>query len=65
MYPSLVGALQYLTFTRSDIQFTVNQVCQNFQSFTQEDLKTVKRILWYLRGTMNFRIGFLLKALIL
>lgn len=41
---SLVGALQYLTFTRPDIQHAVNQVCQHFQSPTQHHLRAVKRI---------------------
>ena len=32
LYRSLVGALQYLTFTRPDIAFAVHQVCQFMNS---------------------------------
>ncbi|XP_060667174.1 uncharacterized mitochondrial protein AtMg00810-like [Ziziphus jujuba] len=44
-YRSLVGALQYLTFTRPDIQQAVNHVCQHFQTLPQQHLRVVKRIL--------------------
>ncbi|KAH9801961.1 retrovirus-related pol polyprotein from transposon RE2 [Citrus sinensis] len=58
-YRSLVGSLQYLTFTRPDITHAVNKVCQHFQSPTKQDLKAVTRILCYLKGTLDFGLRFL------
>jgi len=45
-----MGALQYLTFTRPDICFAVNRVCQ----FMHAPTDTVKRILRYLKGTVSY-----------
>ncbi|XP_021803810.1 uncharacterized protein LOC110748084 [Prunus avium] len=50
-YRSLVGALQYLTWTRPDIAFAVNQVCQHMQTPRIPHLSAVKRILRFLKGT--------------
>ncbi|XP_015885158.1 uncharacterized mitochondrial protein AtMg00810-like [Ziziphus jujuba] len=61
-YRQLVGALQYLTFTRPDIQFAVNRVCQFFQKPTMLHLKMVKRILRYLKGTMLYGLRFLAQS---
>ena len=58
-YRQLVGALQYLTFSRPDIVQAVNKVCQKFQSPTIGDLSAVKRILRYLKGTMDYRLRFI------
>ncbi|KAK9214397.1 hypothetical protein WN944_006389 [Citrus x changshan-huyou] len=58
-YRSLVGSLQYLTFTRPDITHAVNKVCQHFQSLTKQDLKAITRILRYLKGTLDFGLRFL------
>ncbi|KAB2605443.1 sodium/metabolite cotransporter BASS1 [Pyrus ussuriensis x Pyrus communis] len=44
-YRSIVGALQYLTFTRPDIAFSVNQCCQFMHSPMDSDVVAVKRIL--------------------
>jgi hypothetical protein len=44
-FHSLVGALQYLTFTRPDLSFTVNQVCQFMHSPIDTHLVAAKRIL--------------------
>lgn len=52
-YSSLVGALQYLTLTRPDICFAVNKVCQYLHAPTTVHWSAVKRILRYVRGTMN------------
>jgi hypothetical protein len=37
-FRSMVGALQYATFTRPDIQFAVNQVCQFMHSPSSDHL---------------------------
>jgi histone deacetylase 1/2 len=50
-YRSIVGALQYLTLTRSDISFSVNKMCQYLQAPTSSHWATAKRILRYVQGT--------------
>jgi hypothetical protein len=58
-YRSIVGALQYLTFTRPDICYSVNYVCQFMQSPTVAHFKLVKRILRYISGTSHFGMRLL------
>ncbi|RVW44406.1 Retrovirus-related Pol polyprotein from transposon RE1 [Vitis vinifera] len=55
-YRSVVGALQYVTLTRPDIAFAVNKACQFMQQPTTTHWLSVKRILRYLRGTMQDRL---------
>ncbi|KAM1794483.1 hypothetical protein ACFX11_034955 [Malus domestica] len=57
-YRSIVGALQYLTFTRPDIAFSVHQVCQFMQQPMVAHYTAVKRILRYLKGTMNVGVTY-------
>ncbi|XP_011001643.1 PREDICTED: uncharacterized protein LOC105108864 [Populus euphratica] len=47
-YRSMVGALQYLTLTRPDIFYSVNQFCQFLHSPTTVHLTATKHILRYL-----------------
>ncbi|CAN6705605.1 unnamed protein product [Malus baccata var. baccata] len=58
LYRSVVGALQYLTFTRPDIAFSVHQVAQFMQSPMVAHFTAVKRILRYLKGTISHGIGY-------
>lgn len=58
MYRSLVGALQYLTITRPDLSYAVNHVSQFLQSPTVSHFSAVKRILRYVKGTVNFGLTF-------
>ncbi|KAM1859213.1 hypothetical protein ACFX13_011547 [Malus domestica] len=57
-YRSLVGALQYLTFTRPDIAHSVNVVCQYMTNPTELHLHLVKRIIRYLQGTATCGIRY-------
>ncbi|KAJ9558576.1 hypothetical protein OSB04_013190 [Centaurea solstitialis] len=53
LYRSLVGALQYLTFTRPDITFAVQQICLYMHDPREPHFHALKRILRYLRGTLD------------
>jgi len=52
-YRSIVGALQYLTLTRPDIAYSVNKVCQFLHSPTTIHWTAVKRILRYVKYTLD------------
>ncbi|KAI5343744.1 hypothetical protein L3X38_011620 [Prunus dulcis] len=51
-YRSMVGGLQYLTLSRPDISFAVNQVCQFMHNPRSSHLQVVKRIFRYIKGTV-------------
>ncbi|KAD0286868.1 hypothetical protein E3N88_44505 [Mikania micrantha] len=57
-YRSLVGALQYLTITRPDLSYAVNQASQHLQSPTTAHFQSLKRILRYVKGTLSFGLTF-------
>jgi hypothetical protein len=52
-FRSLAGALQYLTFTRPDIAYAVQQVCLHMHDPREPHLAALKRILRYVRGTLE------------
>lgn len=52
-YRSIVGALQYLTLTRPDLQYAVQQVCLHMHQPCDVHWSLVKRILRYVRGTVQ------------
>ena len=58
-YRSLAGALQYLTLTRPDIS-AVQQICLHMHAPRMPHLALVKRVLRYIRGTMD--LGLHLRA---
>ncbi|KAM2632204.1 hypothetical protein EV1_022966 [Malus domestica] len=57
-YRFIVGALQYLTWTRPDISFAVNQVCQFMHAPTVTHMQAAKRILRFLKGTVSHGLLF-------
>lgn len=57
-FRSLAGKLQYLNLTRPDIQFAVNFVCQKIHSPTVADFTLLKRIIRYVKGTIDYGISF-------
>lgn len=54
LYRSVVGDLQYVTLTRLEIAFSVNKVCQFMHNPLECHWKAVKRILRYLKGTLDY-----------
>ncbi|GJV62128.1 ribonuclease H-like domain-containing protein [Tanacetum coccineum] len=53
LYRRLAGALQYLTFTRPDISYAVQQVCLFMHDPREPHFSALKRILRYVRGTLT------------
>ncbi|GJZ44478.1 ribonuclease H-like domain-containing protein [Tanacetum coccineum] len=53
LYRSLAGALQYLTFTRPDISYVVQQICLYMHDPRDLHFTALKRILRYVRGTID------------
>ena len=57
MYRGMIGSLLYLTASGPDIMYSVC-LCARFQSCLKEShLSAVKRILRYLKGTMDYAYG--------
>nr|GEX67366.1 ribonuclease H-like domain-containing protein [Tanacetum cinerariifolium] len=54
LYQSLAGSFQYLTFTRSDISYAVQQVCLHMHDSGEPHLSALKRILRYVQGTLHY-----------
>ena len=52
-YRSLAGALQYLTFTRPDLTYAVQQVCFHMPDPRESHLAALKRLLRYICGTVD------------
>nr|GEU91482.1 ribonuclease H-like domain-containing protein [Tanacetum cinerariifolium] len=56
LYRSLAGSLQYLTFTRPDIFYVVQQVCLYMHDPREPHFSVLKRILRYVRGTLDYAL---------
>jgi hypothetical protein len=56
-YRSIAGALQYLTLTRPDVAYAVNQACLYMHAPRDTHWTLVKRILRYLQGTLDHGIS--------
>jgi transposase InsO family protein len=58
LYRQLVGSLLYLTHTRPDLSFAVGLVARYMQTPHESHWKAAKRILRYVRGTVQFGIHY-------
>ncbi|RDY08990.1 hypothetical protein CR513_06716, partial [Mucuna pruriens] len=58
LFKSLVGSLRYLTSTRPDIMYAVGVVCRFMEAPTSTHMKAAKRILRYLKGTLDFGLFY-------
>nr|XP_051202194.1 uncharacterized mitochondrial protein AtMg00810-like [Lolium perenne] len=56
-YCSIVGALQYLTLTRPELQYAVQQVCLHMHAPRDAHWAAVKQILRYVCGTMGYGLS--------
>ncbi|GKC99344.1 ribonuclease H-like domain-containing protein, partial [Tanacetum coccineum] len=56
LYRSLAGSLQYLTFTRPDISYAVQHVCLHMHDPKDPHFSALKRVLRYVRGTLDYGI---------
>ncbi len=58
LYCQLVGSLLYLTHSRPDLSFAVGRVARYMQTPHESHWKAAKRILRYIRGTIQFGIHY-------
>lgn len=58
LYRHVVGALQYCTLTRPEISYSVNQLCQFLHCPTTTHFSVAKRVLRYLKGTVDCGLSF-------
>ena len=58
LYRSVVGALQYMTITRLDLSFAVNQLCQHMQDPTNAHFSVVKRVLRFVKETLHHGLTY-------
>lgn len=62
LYRSIVGGLQYLTFTRPDLAYVVNKVSQFMHCPMDTHWVAVKRILHYTKGSLAHGLFFSLRS---
>ncbi|GJZ61517.1 ribonuclease H-like domain-containing protein [Tanacetum coccineum] len=55
---SLAGGLQYLTFTRQDLSYAVQQVCLYMHDPREPHFAALKRIMRYVQGTLELGLRF-------
>lgn len=56
LYRSVIGSLQYLSFTHPDIAFVVNKLCQYMHQPTTLHWQATKCLLRYLQGSHNLQL---------
>ena len=57
-YKKIIGSIMYITTTRSDLQFSVSLLSRFMSKPTKLHLQAAKRVLRYLKGTMDLRIWY-------
>ncbi|GKF43055.1 hypothetical protein Tco_0126397, partial [Tanacetum coccineum] len=58
-YQGMVRSIMYLTTSRPNLVFAV-YMCVRYQTKpTEKHLTTVKRVFWYLKGTINIGLWYL------
>lgn len=57
-YREATGSLIYVCYTRPDICYAVTQVCKHNNNYNTTHWTAVKRILRYLKGTIDYKLTF-------
>ncbi|GKF13440.1 retrovirus-related pol polyprotein from transposon TNT 1-94, partial [Tanacetum coccineum] len=57
-FRSMVGSLMYLTASKPDLVFAVCMFARYQASPTKKHLEALKRVFWYLRGTINWDLWY-------
>ncbi len=57
-FRQLVGGLQYCTLTHPEIAYSVNQLCQHLHSPNSTHWTTLKRVLRYLKGSVDYGLFY-------
>jgi len=62
LYEKVVECLMYLTTTRPYLMFMVNLISIYISSPTELHIQAVKRVLRYLKGTINFEVFYKMRG---
>ena len=57
-YRSLIGSLRYLCNSRPDLAYPVGYLSKFMEAPRQEHLTAVKRVLWYVAGTLHWGLHY-------
>ncbi|GJV35278.1 hypothetical protein Tco_1407755 [Tanacetum coccineum] len=57
-FRSMVGSLMYLTASRPNLVFDVCMCARYQPSPTKKHIEALKRVFWYLKGTMNWGLWY-------
>lgn len=58
-FRSIIGSLRYLTHTRPDLAYSVGLLSRNMERPTSEHMASAKRIMRYIKGTLNSGLVYL------
>lgn len=60
IFKSFVGSLRYMTCTRTNILFTIRVLSHFMKTPNSTHMKSMKRIIHYLKGTINYELFYYL-----
>ncbi|KAI0510113.1 hypothetical protein KFK09_010713 [Dendrobium nobile] len=65
IYRHITCSLQYLTLTRPDIAFSINQLSQHMHNPLPQHVYLLKRLMRYIKGMLDFGIPIIKSNLVL
>ncbi|KAJ9559520.1 hypothetical protein OSB04_004680 [Centaurea solstitialis] len=58
LYRQMVGCIMYLATTRPDLMFVISLLSRYMEAPTEQHMAAMKRVLRYIRGTLNFGVYY-------